>query len=523
MINLHLILYSSTNRHLPVMLPLRGLLVILALAVMGPKGASGHGRMVEPAARNAMWRLNYKNPRNYNDMGLNCGGFTNQFERQGGQCGVCGDRPEGPRDHEAGGKYARGVIARQYKVGAFINVTVELTSNHQGYFEFRLCPVNDPRKKATHACLDRHLLNIVGHGTRYFITVPDGSVVIELMSMGPDGYGGECLGCGNQEHFINCADVAIGPNAVSPLPPLAPGITPPAAPAPAPAVAAPNTNYVAAGPTYNVQSASDTQMDTGVALMKHVLQRLLHAQKKEAATQPWAGLPAAAPIAPTNQWNPPAPQPTWQQAQTPTPWQAPTPAPWKPTTSRPWHQSDSSNTEVNYPGYEPGEYPEQGESPSSGSSQGSQNELYIKGYNDALKQFQKSFGMPGLNIKSNAPFNEASLAFQESQKNIVPSYGGSSSGACPDGSEFECRATNTLQGTDFDSFCQGACVNGQCPTDLCACTCPGGTQGWSGAENSSSGGANCRGVDRSKGSAMDRWCTLNCQQNNCPSSICTCS
>lgn len=111
--------------------------------------------------------------------------FQNQFERHRGQCGVCGDPWQGPREHEAGGKYARGLVAKQYKTGAFINVTVELTSNHKGYFEFRLCPVNDPHKKATHACLDKHLLNIVGHGTRYFITRGGANVYIEMIVMLP--------------------------------------------------------------------------------------------------------------------------------------------------------------------------------------------------------------------------------------------------------------------------------------------------------------------------------------------------
>lgn len=98
---------------------------------------------------------------------------------------MCGDPWQGPRNHEAGGKYARGVVARQYQVGAFINVTLELTSNHMGYFEFRLCPVNDPHKKATKACLDQHLLNILGHGTRYFIQRQGANVFEELAVMLP--------------------------------------------------------------------------------------------------------------------------------------------------------------------------------------------------------------------------------------------------------------------------------------------------------------------------------------------------
>lgn len=119
--------------------------------------------------------------------------LQNQFERNGGKCGVCGDPWEGPRENEAGGKFARGVVARQYHKGAFINVTVELTSNHQGYFEFRLCPVNNPNKRATHACLNKHLLNIVGHGTRYFIMRKGASVYIEMAVMLPPNL--ECSQC----------------------------------------------------------------------------------------------------------------------------------------------------------------------------------------------------------------------------------------------------------------------------------------------------------------------------------------
>ena len=51
-------------------------LVLTALVILQFCEVRGHGRLIEPAARNAMWRFKYKNPRNYNDMGLNCGGFT---------------------------------------------------------------------------------------------------------------------------------------------------------------------------------------------------------------------------------------------------------------------------------------------------------------------------------------------------------------------------------------------------------------------------------------------------------------
>ena len=38
-------------------------------------GLNGHGRMMDPPARNAMWRLGYSNPINYNDNEVFCGGF----------------------------------------------------------------------------------------------------------------------------------------------------------------------------------------------------------------------------------------------------------------------------------------------------------------------------------------------------------------------------------------------------------------------------------------------------------------
>lgn len=58
------------------MTTLSGYIILALVACLHVDPAVGHGRMVEPAARNAMWRYKYKNPRNYNDMGLNCGGFT---------------------------------------------------------------------------------------------------------------------------------------------------------------------------------------------------------------------------------------------------------------------------------------------------------------------------------------------------------------------------------------------------------------------------------------------------------------
>ena len=37
---------------------------------------AGHGRLMVPPARNAMWRFGFRNPVNYNDNELYCGGFV---------------------------------------------------------------------------------------------------------------------------------------------------------------------------------------------------------------------------------------------------------------------------------------------------------------------------------------------------------------------------------------------------------------------------------------------------------------
>lgn len=41
---------------------------------------SGHGRLMNPPARNAMWRFGYPNPVNYNDNELYCGGYAGKIQ-----------------------------------------------------------------------------------------------------------------------------------------------------------------------------------------------------------------------------------------------------------------------------------------------------------------------------------------------------------------------------------------------------------------------------------------------------------
>ncbi|XP_046380895.1 uncharacterized protein LOC124152150 [Haliotis rufescens] len=192
----------------------------------------GHGRLLVPPSRASMWRQGFNTPANYNDNQLFCGGFSNQ-QSHGGKCGVCGDPWQGPRDHEAGGKYATGTIGRTYFQGQKVTVTVEITANHLGWFEFRLCPVNDVKVRATQECLDRHPLELAdGAGARYKIGSESKQYDVDVIlpsnvtcsqcflqwryhtgnSWGTDPDGTACTGCGPQEEFYGCSDIAILPS-----------------------------------------------------------------------------------------------------------------------------------------------------------------------------------------------------------------------------------------------------------------------------------------------------------------------
>ena len=49
-------------------------LVALSLIVQ----ALGHGRLIDPASRNAAWRYGFDTPTQVTDNELNCGGFSTQ-------------------------------------------------------------------------------------------------------------------------------------------------------------------------------------------------------------------------------------------------------------------------------------------------------------------------------------------------------------------------------------------------------------------------------------------------------------
>ncbi|XP_050353388.1 uncharacterized protein LOC126775462 [Nymphalis io] len=202
----------------------------VAILVLLEKGVNGHGRLIEPPSRATAWRYGFDTPHNYNDHELYCGGFTRQWNKNGGKCGVCGDAwdvPK-PRPHELGGRFGKGVIVRRYAPKDTIVIKVELTANHNGFFEFRVC--DDP-KATDQDCMDKSILHLAGKAeTKYYPR--EGNRIYEMKYQLPDNMecthcvlqwkyiagnnwgtcanGTGAVGCGPQEEFRACADIAVG-------------------------------------------------------------------------------------------------------------------------------------------------------------------------------------------------------------------------------------------------------------------------------------------------------------------------
>ena len=60
--------------------------------------------------------------------------------------------------------YGNGIIARKYEKNQVVKVRVELTANHMGFFEFRLCPNNNAKKPASQMCLDKNIMRDANSG-----------------------------------------------------------------------------------------------------------------------------------------------------------------------------------------------------------------------------------------------------------------------------------------------------------------------------------------------------------------------
>ena len=122
---------------------------------------NGHGSVTIPSARNVL--------SNSNDCPdcLNAGGVSVMYNgvRSKAKYGVCGDPWNAKKDHEAGGKFARGKITRTYKSGSAITLKLSFSANHQGRMSFRICDLPDKRLSSsgersltTQRCFDRNVL-----------------------------------------------------------------------------------------------------------------------------------------------------------------------------------------------------------------------------------------------------------------------------------------------------------------------------------------------------------------------------
>ncbi|XP_018020658.1 uncharacterized protein LOC108677020 [Hyalella azteca] len=126
-----------------------------------------HVALMEPPARNVLWRAGYPNlPKHEDDDYLYC------IEKEEKNCPPCGDTIDSPQPyaHQAGGKWALGIIGRNYSAGETISVGVNVTNSHGGHMVFKLCPNNDVTKPVTQECLDRYPLSASGY--------PDGKVPV---------------------------------------------------------------------------------------------------------------------------------------------------------------------------------------------------------------------------------------------------------------------------------------------------------------------------------------------------------
>ncbi|RHY99295.1 hypothetical protein DYB31_011879, partial [Aphanomyces astaci] len=147
---------------------------------------------------------------------------------KGGKHGVCGDPYSGVRQHETGGTYGlfpvhgSKVVGACYAPGSTVDLQVQLTANHKGYFQFGLCKLNGKHDKETNECFQTL---IQPNGDKQW-QVPPGNEVFTIQSVLPAGVTCEgdshCVlrwhyvGWNNpgvdingQEQFWNCADVYI--------------------------------------------------------------------------------------------------------------------------------------------------------------------------------------------------------------------------------------------------------------------------------------------------------------------------
>ena len=121
----------------------------------------GHGSVRDPPARNVL-----ANSDGCPDC-LNAGGTSVMYSNAHSKAryGVCGDPWNSKKNHEAGGKFARGKITRTYKSGSTIDIKLSFSANHQGRMSFSICDLPDKhlspsaeRSLTTQRCFNKNIL-----------------------------------------------------------------------------------------------------------------------------------------------------------------------------------------------------------------------------------------------------------------------------------------------------------------------------------------------------------------------------
>jgi hypothetical protein len=121
-------------------------------------------------------------PTYYDDKGMNCGGFSVQWQQNSGKCGICGENYSlEPKKFEKNGSMYKGYIVKTYQQGEIITVNVEITANHLGYFQFMICNLDQMLSDATTDCLNKtYLKEATSNQTKIYIQSQTGYIYTKL-------------------------------------------------------------------------------------------------------------------------------------------------------------------------------------------------------------------------------------------------------------------------------------------------------------------------------------------------------
>ena len=64
------------------------------------------------------------------------------------------------------------MIGKVYSMGQTIDVDIDISANHWGYFELNICPVDGKNKDPTQECFDQHPLMLTSNPSSHRFYVP---------------------------------------------------------------------------------------------------------------------------------------------------------------------------------------------------------------------------------------------------------------------------------------------------------------------------------------------------------------